>query len=61
MALSFVRYLKRWRAAGEKDSRKGKDIGIGAMPIVKCKYGAESDQAVEGMNEKSNLLSLASL
>lgn len=56
-----MRYLKRWRAGREKDSRKGKDTGIGAMPIVKYEYGAENDQAVEGMNEKSNLLSLASL
>jgi hypothetical protein len=44
VALSFVRCLKWWRVTGEKDSRKGKDIGIGA--IVKYKYGAESDQAV---------------
>lgn len=58
--LSFVRCLKRWRVAGEKYSRKEKDTGIGAMPIVKYEYGAESDQAVEGMNEKSNLLCLAS-
>jgi hypothetical protein len=41
-----VRCLKWWRVTEEKDSRKGKDIGIGAMPIVKYKYGAESDQAV---------------
>ena len=61
MALSFVRCLKRWRVAGEKDSRKGKDTGIGAIPIVKYEYGAESDQVVEEMNEKPNLLSLASL
>ena len=51
-----MRCLKRWRVAGEKDSRKGKDAGIGAIPIVKYEYEAESDQAVEGMNEKSNLL-----
>jgi hypothetical protein len=59
--LSFVRCLKWWRVAGEKHSRKDKGTGIGAMPIVKYEYGAESDQAVEGMNEKSNLLSLVSL
>jgi hypothetical protein len=59
--LSFVRCLKRWRVAGEKDSRKEKYTGIGAMPIVKYEYGAESDQDVEGMNEKPNLLSFASL
>ena len=61
MALSFVWCLKRWRVTGEKDARKGKDIGIGAMPIVKYKYEAESNQTVEEINEKSNLLSLASL